>query len=101
VGAGEGVLVLDRAVDVRLGGEVDDRVDALHRFAHHRRVLDPALDQCRALRQVLAPAGVGELVEDDDLVLGAGDADVGRADETGGAGHQELHEVSSPLRWAR
>ena len=33
VGAGEGVLVVDRAVDVGLGGEVDDRVGALHRLA--------------------------------------------------------------------
>ena len=54
VGAGEGVLVVDRAVDVGLGGEVDDRVGALHRLAHDRRVLDRALDQLDPLGQVLA-----------------------------------------------
>ena len=94
VGAGEGVLVVDRAVDVGLGGEVDDRVDALHRLADDLRVLDRALDQLDALGQVLRPAGVGELVEHDDLVLGAGDADVGGADESGGAGDEQLHAAS-------
>ena len=101
VGAGEGVLVVDRAVDVGLGGEVDDRVAALHRLAHDRRVLDRADDQLGALGQVLAPAGVGELVEHDDLVLVAGEPHVGGADEPGGAGDQELHAASSACRWAR
>jgi hypothetical protein len=76
---------------VRLGGEVDDRVGALHRLADDLRVLDRALDQLDALGQILRPARVGEFVEHDDLVLDTGDPDVGRADEPGGAGHQELH----------
>ena len=102
VGAGEGVLVVDRAVDVGLGGEVDDRVAALHRLAHDRRVLDRADHQLDALGQVLAPARVGELVEHADLVLGLDEADVGGADEPGGAGDQELHAASfSACRWAR
>ena len=69
VGAGEGFLVVDRAVDVGLGGEVDDRVDPLHRLADRRRVLDRALDEAGALGQVLAPAREGELVEDGHLAL--------------------------------
>ena len=97
VGAGEGVLVVDRAVDVGLGGEVDHRVDPLHRLADDLRILDRPLDQLRPLGQVLRPAGVGQLVEDDDLVLGPGDADVGRADESGGAGDEQLHLVPSSL----
>ena len=55
-----------------------------------------------ALGQVLAPAGVGELVEHPHLVLAADEADVGGADEAGGAGDEELHAASfSARRWAR
>ncbi len=95
MGAGEGVLVVDRAVDVGLGGEVDDRVAALHRLAHDLGVLDRADDELGALRQVLAAAGVGELVEHAYLVLGAGEAHVGGADEAGGAGDEQLHAAAS------
>ena len=46
----------------------------------------------RRPRQVLAPAGVGELVEHHDLVAGLGaQAHVGRADEPGAAGDEQLH----------
>ena len=101
VGAGEGVLVVDRAVDVGLGGEVDHRVDARHRLADDLRVLDRALDQLGPLGRVLRPAGVGQFVEDEDLVLGPGDADVGRADESGGAGDEQLHLVPFRLSSSR
>ena len=69
VGHRERVLALDRAVHVRLGGEVDHRVGALHRLAHHHRVLDPAHHQ-RVLDplQVLPPARVGQLVQHHHLV---------------------------------
>ena len=40
VGGDERVGLGDRAVDVRLGGEVDDRVAALHRVADGVGVLD-------------------------------------------------------------
>ncbi len=102
VGAGEGVLIVDRAVDVGLGGEVDDRVAALHRLAHDRRVLDRSDDELDVVRQVLAAAGVGELVEDPHLVLLLRDPHVCRADESGGSRHKQLHAASFSLsRWAR
>ena len=103
VRAGEGVLVVDRAVDVRLGGEVDDRVAALHRLAHDRRVLDPADEQLGALGQVLAPPRVGQLVEHADVVLVADQPHVGRADEAGGAGDEDPHARASlsARRWPR
>jgi hypothetical protein len=39
----ERLLAGDRAVDVRLGGEVDDRIAALHGLAHGGAILDGAL----------------------------------------------------------
>ena len=66
---------------------------ALHRLADLLRVLDPAVDEAvlDAL-EVLAPAGVGQLVEDRQLVAGVGcDPRVGRSDEPGGAGDEQLH----------
>ena len=102
VSAGEGVLVVDRAVDMGLGGEVDDRVTALHRLTHGGGILDGALDQLGTVRQVLAPPGIGELVEDDDVVLVTYQPHVGGADEACGAGNQESHSVPScACRWAR
>ena len=67
------------------------------------RVLDRAHDQLRSLGQVLAPAGVGELVEHPHLVLAADEAHVGGADEAGGAGDEQLHATAScsVARWAR
>ena len=69
VGVDERVGLGDRAVDVRLGGEVDDRVDALDRVGDGGRVLDGAVHEPDVeVLEVLAPARVGELVEDGDLV---------------------------------
>ena len=61
---------LDRAVDVRLRGEVDERVAALDRRRDRVGVGDVADDQLAALEplEVLAPARVGELVEHAHLV---------------------------------
>jgi hypothetical protein len=91
VGAGEGVLVGDRAVHVRLGGEVDDRVDALGQLQHEVAILDRAHDQLDVVGQVLAPAGVGQLVEHNHVVLVLDEVDIGRADEAGGAGDEQPH----------
>src|SRR3954453_21480610 len=95
--------VLDRAVDVGLRGEVDDRIAALDRRAGGVAVGDVGFDQLEAvLRQpaeVLAAAGVGQLVEHPHGVIGVfGEAepDVVRADEAGAAGDQELHAASAP-----
>jgi hypothetical protein len=91
----------DRAVDVRLGGEVDDRVDAVQRAGHRVGVLDPRVDELHVqAREVLAATGVGELVEHDDLVavLGQAQPDEVRADEPGAAADQELHAATRDAR---
>ena len=59
----------DRAVDVRLGGEVDDRVAAGGRARDGLRVGDVALvELVLDALEVRPVAGVGELVEHDDLL---------------------------------
>ena len=59
---------LDRAVDVRLGGEVDDRIAALDGLGDPLDVGDVALDELDLVvgqpLEVLAAARVGQLVED-------------------------------------
>ena len=76
----------DGAVDVRLGGEVDDRVAAA---ACAREVVglgDVALVELDVLREVRPVAGVGELVEDDDVLARTEQPfDEVRADEAGAA----------------
>ena len=102
VGAQERLGVVDRAVDVGLGGEVHDRVDAtgaVDRRAHGGRVADAALHEAVARvlgdrQQVLEVAGVGELVVADDLpvgVLGEHAPDEGGADEPGAAAYEKPH----------
>ena len=93
----EGARVVDRAVDVRLGGEVDDDVAARHRLVHGRLVADVGLDDRDLLgdrRQARAVPGVGEGVDHHDLVvrvrLDRVVDEVG-ADEPGAACDQELH----------
>ena len=76
---------------MRLGREVDDRVDALGQLQHEVAVLDRADDQLHVVGQVLAPPGVGELVEHHHVVLVLDEAHVGRADEAGRAGHEQPH----------
>ena len=102
VGAQKRLRVVDRAVDVRLGSEVHDRVDAAGRIdgrADRGRVADAALHEAVARivgnrREVLQVAGVGELVVDDDLpvgVLGEHASHEGRADEPGAAADKKPH----------
>jgi hypothetical protein len=91
VRAGESVLVRDRAVHMGLGGEVHDRVRALGELEHEIAVLDRADHQLHVVGQVLAPAGVGQLVEDDDRVLRVQHVHEGGADEAGGAGNEQPH----------
>ena len=71
----EGVRVLDRAVDVRLGGEVDDRVVPRQLGDDGVLVADVGVDEPAAavvdqVGDVLAVAGVGQGVEDRDRVVG-------------------------------
>ncbi len=87
----------DRAVDVRLRGEVHDRV------APHGGLLDGAMIGDVALvelvgdpGEVLAIPGVGQLVEHDDLVLRLHEtADEVRADEPGAAGDEHAHRANA------
>ena len=69
VRANERRALEDRAVDVRLGGEVHDRLGALPRRGDGVGIRDVPLDELvlDALEVGRVP-GVGELVEDDDLV---------------------------------
>ena len=59
----------DRAVDVGLRGEVDDRLAAFGRGGDGLAVGDVALDELDVgSLEVRSVAGVGQLVENDDLV---------------------------------
>jgi hypothetical protein len=96
---------VDRAVDVRLGGEVDDRlcVALLERGSDRRGVLDrpPAEAEARRGRdvcEVLLAPGVGQLVEHRDLVavLDQTLARERRADEAGAAADEQSHRAAAP-----
>ena len=90
----------DRAVDVRLGGEVDDRVAARGCARHVGRLSDVAVVELDVVRQVRAVPGVRELVEHDDLVAAAQQAlDEMRADEAGAAGDEDLHAAKASTRF--
>ncbi len=71
VGAHEGRRVFDAAIDVALGGKVNHRIAAAHLLEHaaiadvHLHELAAAFAQLRL--KVLQIAGIGELVEDDQL----------------------------------
>ena len=96
---------LNRAVDVRLGGEVHDDVRLAHERRRDGRVGDVALDEpvSRAvhhLAQILEAAGVGQLVERRDAPVGMAlvrPADEVRSNETGAAGHEHVHECHSRM----
>ena len=92
----ERLRAADRAIDVRLGGEVDDRLDARDRVRDRVGVLDRAVHEAdlpRHVLQVLAPARVGELVEHATPVAVLADAQPheSRADEARAAADEQLH----------
>ena len=92
LGAAELLGAEDRAVDVRLGREVDDRVAAARRPGDVLRHGDVAVVELDAVGQVGAVPGVGQLVEDDDVLAGAEQPlDEVRADEAGAAGDEDPH----------
>ena len=105
-GREERLGIEDRTVDVRLGGEVDDRVGAIDQWPDDGRVGDVAADEAEpgGLLRVVADrgeiglvAGVGQLVDDGDLgaVAARQDiADVARADEPGTTGDEQSAEPS-------
>ena len=83
----------DRAVDVGLGGEVDDRVAAGSGARDRVRIGDVALDELVLdAFEVRRVAGVRELVEDDDVgaALREPPHEV-RADEPGATGDEHAH----------
>ena len=95
IGLGEGERVLNRAVHMALGGEVDDAVDmfVLHQLIDTLEVADVHLDEAVVrlvldVLQVSEVAGVGQLVEVDDFVFRIfvdEEADDVAADEAGAA----------------
>ncbi len=102
VGGDERVGIDDRAIDVRLGGEVDDRVVARHVLHDGVVVADVALDEATPavvehIADVVEVAGVGELVEHGDLVVAVGQqpTHVVRADEACGARDEQLHGATA------
>ena len=105
-----GRAVLDRLLDVRLGGGVDDHVDALDELAHEPPVADVAVDERQArvredVGEVLEVARIGERVERDDLVgrLRQQVADEVRGDEPRAARDEDSQpapHVRKPS-WAR
>ena len=87
-----------------LGREVHDRVVTVHRGRDGVAVADVALHEGEArvvvdVAQGRQVAGVGERVEDGDLVVGGREhvADVVGADEPGPAGDEQLRDARSPL----
>src|SRR5439155_18975666 len=93
---------VDRSVDVRLGGQVEDDVGTHvgERSSHAVPVANVALKEAVAraicdVRQVVEVAGVGQPIVNDDVRIGFDVEQVVnevRADETGAA----RHEVGSP-----
>ena len=98
-----GRALLDRLLDVRLGGGIDDHVDARDDLPDELAVADVAVDERQPLvrhhiGEVLQVAGVGERVERDDLVRRCRQqvADEGRGDEPRPAGDEHaLHSSRS------
>ena len=100
VGGDEGVGLGDGAIDVGLGGEVDDRLGGggLDRLRDGVGVLDGAADEAKAgvlgeVVEVLLAPRVGELVEHSHLiaVLEQAQAHEVGADEAGAAADEQFH----------
>ena len=108
VGLNKSVGIEDRAVHVRFGREINDRVDLTpgDRFLDPRRVTDIALHErvaravaCVNIGQVLKPSGIGQLVVDRHLNLGIvvqDEAHKVAADKSGAPRYQNVFH-----RWLR
>ena len=105
VGLDEGERVHQRAVDVRLSGEVDDRVNMAGQRVDEVGIADIAMDETKTwsafeLGEVREVAGVGQLVEHRDLHFGPGAPEVAdevRADEARGARDQQTPQRTGHL----
>ena len=100
VGVQERLGIVDAAIDVGLGGEVDHRGHVAHDGIDHHAVGDVAAHEAVArmrgnVGKVLQIAGIRQGVEVDDVILRMMLQDVAdevRADEAGAAGDQDLHD---------
>src|SRR5262245_64387737 len=81
IGFEEVIVVVNRAGDMRLGGEVHNDIGLLDQGVDERRIADIAMPElnsrvCTILsakrRQVVQAAGVGEQVQDVDAVVRIG-----------------------------
>ena len=107
VGADEAARIVERAVDVAVGGEVDDRVAARHRGVDCPLVGDVGLHEgearvARQVGEVGRVAGVGQLVHHHDPVLRVllqQYVDIIGADEARPARHQ--HPLENAIRHRR
>src|SRR5690606_1197886 len=94
------------AVDVRLGGEVEDDLHALHELVDERGVADVALHEdvpplVGEVLEVLQVSGVGEQVEVHHLGARPGAEEVAHevgADEAGPARNEALHGAPAPSK---
>lgn len=103
VGASEGERILDGAVHVTLGRKVDDAINllVLHQLVEGIEVADVHLDELvvRLVLDVLEVsevAGISQLVEVDDVVLGVfvhEEAHYVRANETGTTGDNYIFHI--------
>ena len=108
VGADEGAGVDEGAVDVRLGGDVDDGVGLGDEGVDEVRIGDVTADEPVAgivqdAVEVGKGAGIGQQVERHDHVLRVACEDVtnvGAADESGTAGDENAHRASPPTGWS-
>ena len=93
VGVDEVLRRLDRAVDVRLGGEVDHGLAAFAGTGDGFRIGDVADDELGAdALEIGRIPGIGELVEHHDLVAVSHEPpNEVRADEAGAAGDEHAH----------
>src|SRR6266702_3913807 len=93
----------DRAVHVRLGGEVHHHVVAGQDLGEQARITDVALQEpvvgfCLQVGDAGAGTGIGQLVEVGDFGVRVGGQQVPHvvgADEAGTTGHEEPHSLSS------
>ena len=101
VGLGEGEGVAYGAVDMALGGEMDDAVDVvlLHETEHGVEVADVGLDKriigfVFHINQVFKIACVSELIDADNMIIRIlvdEEPDHMGADESGTTGYNDIH----------
>jgi len=103
VSAHERVWIGDAAVDVSLGGEVNDGVMALHTTEHGVLIANVGVDELAAtivkhIANARHVARVRKRVEDRDFVVGVGQqpTHVVRADESGRACDEKFHTRLMP-----